>query len=112
MEAIDEGMESVRAAAGKGAQKLRKQGCTRIMVEGMGYPEQAAEGSALSLWRYQEHKNKQRWKTIPSLELFDDTDTESWQRGLFKAESQNLARRYVVSAYYPSVCRLLRNRQF
>lgn len=51
MEAIDEGMENVRVAAGIGAQVLRHQGVDRILVEGMGFPEQAAEGSALALWR-------------------------------------------------------------
>ncbi|KAF2893566.1 hypothetical protein ILUMI_12595 [Ignelater luminosus] len=93
LEAIDQGMESVRIASGIGAQKLKKQGVTRILVEGLGRPEQAAEGAALALWRYQENKMREKWKPIPSLELFDDPDTESWQRGLFKAESQNLARR-------------------
>ncbi|CAH0552899.1 unnamed protein product [Brassicogethes aeneus] len=93
MEAIDEGMESVRHGSGLGAQALKREGVTRILVEGMGYPEQAAEGSALALWRYQENKMRQHWKIIPTLELFDDCEAEAFQRGLFKAESQNLARR-------------------
>ncbi|CAH1374058.1 hypothetical protein MTP99_015434 [Tenebrio molitor] len=93
MEAIDEGMENVRVAAGIGAQVLRHQGVDRILVEGMGFPEQAAEGSALALWRYQENKMRENQKKTPTLELFDDPDGESFQRGLFKAESQNLARR-------------------
>lgn len=93
MEAIDEGMEAVRAAAGMGAQLLKSQGVNRILIEGLGYPEQAAEGSALALWRYQENKSRENWKVIPTLELFDDPDGDSFQRGLFKAESQNLARR-------------------
>ncbi|KAK4883105.1 hypothetical protein RN001_006424 [Aquatica leii] len=93
LEAIDQSLENVRSAAGIGARKLSKQGVTRILVESFGKPEQAAEGAALSLWRYQENKNRENWKTIPSLELFDCPDAESWQRGLFKAESQNLARR-------------------
>lgn len=93
MEAIDEGMEAVRQAAGIGAQKLKSQGVNRVLIEGLGYPEQAAEGSALALWRYQENKSRENWKVIPTLELFDDPDGDSFQRGLFKAESQNLARR-------------------
>lgn len=93
MEAIDEGMEAVREAAGMGAQLLKRAGVTRILTESLGYPEQAAEGSALGLWRYQENKSRQNWKIIPTLELFDDCDPEAFQRGLFKAESQNLARR-------------------
>lgn len=93
MELIDEGMEAVRQGAGMGAQALKREGVNRILIEGMGYPEQAAEGSALALWRYQENRSRQYWKVIPTLELFDDCDAESFQRGLFKAESQNLARR-------------------
>lgn len=38
-------------------------------------------------------RSRQNWRPIPTLELFDDSDAESFQRGLFKAESQNLARR-------------------
>ena len=93
MEAIDEGMEAVRAGAGMGAQVLKREGVTQILVEGLGHPEQAAEGSALALWRYQENRSKDKQKQIPTLELFDDPDVDAFQRGLFKAESQNLARR-------------------
>lgn len=92
-EAVDEGMEAVRYAAGMGAQLLKGQGVARILVEGLGHPEQAAEGSALALWGYQEFKMKDKQVTVPALELFDDPDSESFQRGLFKAECQNLARR-------------------
>lgn len=93
MEAIDEGLEAVRVASGIGSQMLQQQGVDRVLVEGMGHPEQAAEGCALALWRYQKNKSREKRKTIPTIELFDDGDSESFQRGLFKAESQNLARR-------------------
>lgn len=93
IEAIDEGMEAVRCGAGIGAQLLRRAGVGRILIEGLGYPEQAAEGSALALWRYQENLARESWRVVPTLELFDEPDGDSFQRGLFKAESQNLARR-------------------
>ncbi|XP_018328375.1 cytosol aminopeptidase-like [Agrilus planipennis] len=93
LEVIDEGTEAVRQAAAVGSQSLIKRNCTRVLVEGLGHPEQAAEGSALALWRYQENKQRKDWWTIPSLELYEDPDTQSFQRGLFKAECQNLARR-------------------
>lgn len=93
MEAIDEGMEAARAAAGKGAQLLKHQGVSRILIEGLGHPEQAAEGSALALWRYQENRRKENQEVIPTLELFDDPDMDGFQRGLFKAECQNMARK-------------------
>lgn len=86
-------MEAVRQGAGSGAQLLKGQGVQRILVEGLGHPEQAAEGSALALWRYQEMRCKEKQEIVPTLELFDDPDTDSFQRGLFKAECQNLARR-------------------
>jgi len=93
LEAIDEGLESARQAAGIGAQLLKNEGCSRVLVEGLGFPEQAAEGTALALWTYQENKMRENWQVIPTIELFDDPDMEGFQRGLFKAESQNLARR-------------------
>lgn len=93
MEAIDEGLEAVRVAAGIGAQSLKKEGVTRVLVEGMSHPEQAAEGCTLALWRYQENRAKEKQKKIPTIELYDEADTDSFQRGLFKADSQNLARR-------------------
>lgn len=93
LEAIDESRESVREAAGAGAQGLHAQGVAHIFVEGLGRPEQAAEGTALGVWRYQEFKNKKHRMAVPTLELYDDPDHESWQRGLYQAEAQNLARR-------------------
>ncbi|KAK9711693.1 Cytosol aminopeptidase family, catalytic domain [Popillia japonica] len=92
-EAIDEGLEATRVGAGIGAQKLMLEGVKRILIEGLGHPEQAAEGSALALWRYQDNKSRDQWVHIPTLELFDEPDAESFQRGLFKAECQNFARR-------------------
>lgn len=59
----------------------------------MEYPEQAAEGSSLAIYRYQDNKRKQDRQPVPKLEIFDSPDIDSWTRGLFKAEAQNLARR-------------------
>ncbi|KAK9881572.1 hypothetical protein WA026_016447 [Henosepilachna vigintioctopunctata] len=93
IEAIEEGLEAVRVAAAIGSIKASQHGATRIFIEGMGYPEQAAEGATLALWRYQENKSRENWKPVPTLEMYDDCDTECFQRGIFKAESQNFARR-------------------
>ncbi|XP_030383356.1 cytosol aminopeptidase [Scaptodrosophila lebanonensis] len=93
LEMIDEGMENARVAAGVGARALQLQGCTDVFVDSMEYPEQAAEGSALAVWRYNSNKRKQNRTAIPKLELYDSPDVDAWTRGLFKAESQNLARR-------------------
>lgn len=59
----------------------------------MEYPEQAAEGAALAAWLYQDNKRKQDRKPVPKLDLYESPDVDSWTRGLFKAEAQNLARR-------------------
>lgn len=93
VECLDEDLENVRVAAAVGAKMLAKQGCHCICLDGMDFPEQAAEGSALAVWRYQTNKNKQNQVIVPNLELFDHPDQDSWQRGLFKAESQNLVRK-------------------
>lgn len=92
LEAIDLGMEHARVAAGVGARVLRDQGCQTIHVDPMEYPEQVAEGSVLSTWRYQENKMKDERLPVPRLELYDSTETDAWTRGLFKADAQNLAR--------------------
>ncbi|XP_063706195.1 cytosol aminopeptidase-like [Culicoides brevitarsis] len=92
IEALEEGRENVRIAAGIGARQLRDFGCKTIYIDPMEYPEHAAEGSALAIWRYQEHKAPEKRGNIPKLELYESPDTDSWIRGLFKADAQNLAR--------------------
>ncbi|XP_017145859.2 cytosol aminopeptidase [Drosophila miranda] len=79
LEMLDEGMENARVAAGVGARALQLHSCTDVFVESMAYAEQAAEGSALALV------------------LYDSPDSDAWMRGLFKAESQNLARRLALN---------------
>ncbi|CAD7001446.1 unnamed protein product [Ceratitis capitata] len=51
----------------------------------------AAKGS--SLGRYQDNKMKKDRKVIPKLEIYDSPDNDAWTSSLFKAETQNLARR-------------------
>lgn len=93
LEMLDEGMENVRVAAGVGARSLQLQGCHTVSVEGMDYAEQAAEGAALGVWRFMENIAKANRIIIPKLELYESNDLDGWTRGIFKAESQNLARR-------------------
>lgn len=92
IENLELGMENVRVAAGVGSKKLSDHGCNRIFVEPMDYPEQAAEGSALAIWRYQENKHKDSRKDVPKLELYECNEVDAWTRGLFKGDAQNLAR--------------------
>lgn len=93
LEALDVGMENVRIAAAVGAKQLQKDGCTHIMVDPMEYTEQAAEGSALSVWLHQENKTLANRCIIPKFEVFESSDAEAWSRGIIKGEAQNLARR-------------------
>ncbi|XP_063708982.1 cytosol aminopeptidase-like [Culicoides brevitarsis] len=92
IESLDEGMENARVAAGVGTRKLRDEGCLSIQVDPMEYPEQAAEGSSLAAWRFQENKSKENRLAVPKLELFDSDEQDAWTRGLYKADAQNLAR--------------------
>ncbi|XP_037927413.1 cytosol aminopeptidase-like [Teleopsis dalmanni] len=93
MEIIDEGMENVRIAAGVGARSLQYQGCSHIYIDDLEYPEQAAEGASLAIYRYNEYKLEKHRTLSPLLHLYDSSDVDAWTRGLFKAEAQNLARR-------------------
>ncbi|EDW80059.1 uncharacterized protein Dwil_GK24050 [Drosophila willistoni] len=93
LEMLDEGMENVRVAAGIGARSLQSLNCIEVHVDNMDYPEQAAEGASLAVWRYEENLAKKYRHVIPKLELYGSPDMDSWTRGLFKAEAQNLARR-------------------
>ncbi|KAL7733963.1 hypothetical protein ACLKA6_011663 [Drosophila palustris] len=93
LEMLDEGMENVRIAAGIGARSLQLVGCTEVSVDSMEYAEQAAEGSSLAIWRHMEMLNKKYRRVVPKLDLYNSHDLDGWTRGLFKAESQNLARR-------------------
>ncbi|EDW01089.1 GH21239 [Drosophila grimshawi] len=92
-EVLDVGMENARIAAAVGARALQYQGVQSVYVDSMEYPEQAAEGASMAVWRYNVNKRKHRRLAIPKLELYGSTDVDAWTRGLFKAESQNLARR-------------------
>jgi len=92
-EALDECKENIRTAAGIGARALQDQGIGGIFVEGFTNSEAAAEGATLAVWRYQELKNSENILTPSKVELFDEYDREGWQRGVIKAEAQNLARR-------------------
>lgn len=69
------------------------EGCLEIYVDSMDYAEQAAEGSSLGIYRFQENKRKQDKIVSPKLELWDSGDVDSWTKGLLKGEAQNLARR-------------------
>ncbi|KAH8299622.1 hypothetical protein KR044_003528 [Drosophila immigrans] len=92
-ENLDVGMENTRIAAAVGARFLQMHGAKNVYVDGMEHPEQAAEGAALGVWRYNSYRSKNKRHIIPKLELYGNVDVEAWTRGLFKAESQNLARR-------------------
>ncbi|KDR15938.1 hypothetical protein L798_09865, partial [Zootermopsis nevadensis] len=95
-EDIDEGQENVRIAASKGCRMLQEVGVSKILLEGMGKPEAAAEGATLGLWLFQEFKNKDKQKKIPQLELYGEENAgerAAWDKGVIKAQAQNVARK-------------------
>ncbi|KAL1122895.1 hypothetical protein AAG570_003220, partial [Ranatra chinensis] len=85
--------ENVRIAAGAGASMLQGIGINNMFVEEFTDSEAAAEGTSLAVWKYDELKSKHGKSAPPKLELFDEGDKESWQRGLLKADAQNMARK-------------------
>lgn len=93
-EQMDESKEAIRIAAGVGAKSLQPFCPKSIHVESFGNAEAAAEGASLALWSFQEYKSLTKNRIAPksSLYLYDDCDTDGWNVGQKKAESQNLAR--------------------
>ncbi|XP_075228753.1 cytosol aminopeptidase-like [Lycorma delicatula] len=92
-EQIDENKERIRQAAASGCVVLQNVNrVENIFVESFGHAESSAEGAAMSLWQYQEHKKIDKRIIIPKLFLFEDCDFTGWHIGLHKAAAQNLAR--------------------
>ncbi|XP_014240540.1 cytosol aminopeptidase-like [Cimex lectularius] len=97
-EQMDEWKESIRIAAGSGVRKLQELHARTVHIESFGHAESSAEGAAMGMWVYQEHKSPEQQIFIPRLELFDDCDYTSWQIGLQKAAAQNLSRQLSETA--------------
>jgi len=100
LEEIDEKRENVRIAVASGVRQLRDGGATTIDVDPCGDAEAAAEGAALSLHSYDELKQESSRKSACILSLIAGQPSnviQEWQRGLIKAEGQNLARRLMES---------------
>lgn len=73
----------IRWAAGTGARALQETGISTIFVEGFTNAEAAAEGAILSVWQYQELKDKADQQPNAKVDLFEDSDrydTENKQR--------------------------------
>lgn len=92
IECINQSMENVRIAAGMGVNILHSQRCTDICIDSMNYPEQAAEGSFLSAWKYEEHLSEQNRTQNVNLKVYGENDMNAWLGGVFRAEAQNIAR--------------------
>ncbi|BET01937.1 manganese ion Hypothetical protein [Nesidiocoris tenuis] len=92
-ESLDLCKENIRWASGLGAAVLQDEGIPNIFVEEFTSAESAAEGAALAVWKYQVHKRKENQIPASKLEIFESDDRDGWQRGILKAECQNLARK-------------------
>ncbi|BFY99051.1 hypothetical protein BsWGS_02091 [Bradybaena similaris] len=99
VEQLDQGKENIRAAVASAVLSLQDVGETQIFVEHCGDAEAAAEGSALSLFSYDELKQEDKRKPAVDVICYTaGTNDESvvklnWSRGLALAQGQNFARR-------------------
>lgn len=89
-EEYDEAKEAIRVAVAAGCRSLEEANVNTILVDPCGDAEAAAEGSSLSIFRYQDLKTKKR--PVPNIECFDK-EAEGWLRGVTLAEGQNIARK-------------------
>lgn len=86
IEYLDEGKENIRIATGLGARALQKLGVQDIGVEGFNKADAAAEGATLGVWYYTDKEVE----TKVSLQEYGEP--EDWERGVTKADAQNLVR--------------------
>lgn len=86
VEYLDEGKENVRIATGLGARTLQKLGENEIAIEGFDKAEAAAEGAYLGVWYYTDKEIETK------VSLYENGDPEEWERGVTKAEAQNIVR--------------------
>ncbi|XP_044760539.1 cytosol aminopeptidase-like [Coccinella septempunctata] len=93
LELIDSNKEGIRLAAANGCTALKNAGVKNISVESLGDAEASAEGSVLGTWKFQEYKTKKDDIPKVNLVLEDESEYEKWNRGVIKADAQNLARK-------------------
>lgn len=95
-EQIDEGKEAIRIAAATGCRALQALQTNKIYVETFGNAEASAEGAIMSIWVFQQLRNKALWEYMPQIEMHVERglecDWEGWKIGMQKASAQNLAR--------------------
>jgi hypothetical protein len=81
-----------------GCKKLQEVGVTKILLEGMGKPEAAAEGATLGLWLYQEFKNKIKQKKAPQLEFYGEENVEERYIGFISFRNPFLLEEFSIFA--------------
>ncbi|XP_066981744.1 cytosol aminopeptidase-like isoform X2 [Macrobrachium rosenbergii] len=89
-EEFNETKEAVRTAVAAGCRSLQEASVDKILVDPCDDAEAAAEGSSLSVFKYQDLKSKKR--PVPTLQCWDENE-EGWVRGMTLAEGQNIARK-------------------
>ncbi|XP_022202582.2 cytosol aminopeptidase [Nilaparvata lugens] len=91
-ESLDEQRENIRIATARAVNHLLDEGLTHIEVDPIGNAEAAAEGSILSLWRFDYLKSDDNKRPEPEVTCSDSNESSAWERGRIKADAQNLAR--------------------
>ncbi|XP_058049750.1 cytosol aminopeptidase isoform X2 [Ahaetulla prasina] len=86
----NEDKENIRAAVAAGCRQLQDLELPCVEVDPCGDAQAAAEGAALSIFEYEELKQKK--KPTLEIQLHGSDGIDAWQKGIRYAEGQNLAR--------------------
>ncbi|XP_034298649.2 cytosol aminopeptidase isoform X3 [Pantherophis guttatus] len=86
----NEDKENIRAAVAAGCRQLQDLELPCVEVDPCGDAQAAAEGAALSIFEYEELKQKK--KPTLQIQLHGSDGIDAWQKGIRYAEGQNLAR--------------------
>ncbi|XP_070613494.1 cytosol aminopeptidase isoform X3 [Erythrolamprus reginae] len=86
----NEDKENIRAAVAAGCRQLQDLELPYIEVDPCGDAQAAAEGATLSIFEYEELKQKK--KPTIEIQLHGSDGVDAWQKGICYAEGQNMAR--------------------
>ncbi|KAI5631060.1 cytosol aminopeptidase family, catalytic domain-containing protein [Phthorimaea operculella] len=87
--------ENVRVGVGAGVVALKPRSPRRLLVDGCGAPDAAAEGASLAAWRFQEFKSCEMREPEPEVSLLaggEGDEQTSFTEGVVRARGQNWAR--------------------
>ncbi|KAJ2951341.1 hypothetical protein O0L34_g5743 [Tuta absoluta] len=95
LEHLEMSRENVRSGVGAGVAALQARSPRRVLVDGCGAPDAAAEGAALAAWRFQEFKScemREPQAEVSLLEGGGGDEQALFAEGATRARGQNWAR--------------------